>query len=136
MSHVKLLTSCVFFCLTYSCIWAQSSALTNQPDVKPLLQKLKQIKVFSEDESSFSWILFEDEATNAFFVDFDHFDVNLKQIVVKNHQDQVISKKEVFDLPVDAIFEISLDDHPEGFYTIEVHSFLNVFSKSVYLEGM
>lgn len=135
MSHVKLMTSCLFFCLLCSSNWAQSTISVNQPDVKPLLQKLKQIKVFSQDDSEFTWILFEDESEQSFFVDFDHFDVNLKQVIVKDQRDQVISKREVYDLPVDSIFEINMDDRPEGFYTIEVHSFINVFSKSVYLEN-
>lgn len=113
---------------------AQSASNHTPDELREWVQQFKKIEVTSviEEEAS-TWTLFEDQLEKSFYIDFDSFNLNLKEVLIKNIQGDVIYRKKVYELPVDAIYELNFSDYPSGYYTIEVHSFINVFSKSVEL---
>jgi hypothetical protein len=111
---------------------AQSAKNQTPDELRERVQQFKKIEVVSViDEEESSWTLFEDQVQQSFYIDFDSFNLNLKEVLVKNIRGDVIFRKKVYDLPVDAICEVSFSDYPPGFYTLEVHSFISVFSKSI-----
>ena len=113
---------------------AQSANHHKADDLREYVQQLKKIEVVSVmDEEESSWTLFEDQIEKSFYIDFDSFNLNLKEVLIKNIQGDIIYRNKVYDLPVDAIFELNFSNYPSGYYTIEVHSFISVFSKSLEL---
>lgn len=112
---------------------AQSAKSYSSTELRTWVQQLKKIEVPSQSEEQSSWTLFEDQIEKSFYIDFDSFNLNLKQVLIKNIQGDVIYSQKVYELPVDAIYELNFSEFPSGYYTIEVHSFINVFSKSVEL---
>jgi len=44
---------------------------------------------------------------------------------------EVVLRDQVFDLPVDTIYEIDFNQYGEGTYTIELRSFTDVISRKV-----
>ncbi len=114
-------------------IKAQSTNSFTSQDLREWVQKLKKIEVASSIDSPSSWTLFEDQIEKSFYIDFDSFNLNLKEVLIKNIQGDVIYRHKVHELPVDAIYELDFSKFPSGYYTIEVHSFINKFSKPVEL---
>jgi hypothetical protein len=113
---------------------AQSANNHTPDELREWVQQFKKIEVVSVmDEEESSWTLFEDQIEKSFYIDFDSFNLNLKEVLVKDIRGDVIFRKKVYELPVDAIYEVNFSDYPPGFYTIEVHSFISTFSKSIEL---
>jgi hypothetical protein len=78
-----------------------------------------------------SWSLYADEENNLYYVDFATLSVNLNDIVVTRDNGEVVLRDQVFDLPVDTIYEIDFNQYGEGTYTIELRSFTDVISRKV-----
>ncbi len=132
---LRRIIACIGISMTFALGLHAQSANNNTPDeLRAWVQQFKKIEVASViDEQESSWTLFEDQLEKSFYIDFDSFNLNLKEVLVKNIRGDVIYRKKVYELPVDSIYEVSFSDYPPGFYTIEVHSFINVFSKSIEL---
>ncbi len=131
---LRRITTCAGIALLFAIgLQAQSASNINPSDLRTWVEKLKKIEVPASSDEYSSWTLFEDQVERAFYIDFDSFNLNLKEVLIKNIQGDVIFRQEVYDLPVDAIYELDFSAYPQGYYTIEVHSFINTFSKSVEL---
>ncbi|MEL7120714.1 MAG: hypothetical protein AAFO07_14785 [Bacteroidota bacterium] len=123
-----------FLVIGIGSLLAQSSNDQKELLNRTQLEKLKKIKVFDEAQESVNWTLFIDESERSFYVDFDHFDFNLKEVCVKNAKGEVVFKESVYQLPVDSIYEFDLSAYHKGLYTLEVRSFIGSHSKAVYVE--
>ena len=78
-----------------------------------------------------SWSLYADEENNLYYVDFATLSVNLNDIVVTRDDGEVVLREQVFDLPVDTIYEIDFNQYGKGNYTIELRSFTDVIRRKV-----
>ncbi|WP_425421009.1 hypothetical protein [Phaeodactylibacter xiamenensis] len=78
-----------------------------------------------------SWSLYSDEENNLYYVDFATLSVNLNDIVVTRDDGEVVLREQVFDLPVDTIYEIDFNQYGGGNYTIELRSFTDVIRRKV-----
>ncbi len=130
----RILPCCIISLTLTLGLFAQNSDPVNASVERQFLGDLKQIKVFSTNHQGDFWTLFEDERQSSFYIDFDHFDLNLKEIIVRNSAGVAVYHRVVYQLPVDHIFELDFSNYDRGFYTIEVHSFISSFSKSLYFE--
>lgn len=86
--------------------------------------KLKEIQADN-------WDIFADDENKIYYVDFESLNITLSDIVVKNSSGSVVLKDDVFDLPVDTIYEIDLSDAKKGTYKIELRSYTSVIRKSI-----
>lgn len=86
--------------------------------------KLKEIQADN-------WDIFADDENKIYYVDFESLNITLSDIVVKNESGSVVLKDDVFDLPVNTIYEIDLSDKKKGTYKIELRSFTSVIRKSI-----
>ena len=77
------------------------------------------------------WSLYSDEENHIYYIDFEHLKVNLSDIIVKNESGRVLFKDDVFDLPVNTIYEIDFSKYKTGDYQIELRSFTGVIRKRV-----
>lgn len=78
-----------------------------------------------------NWSLYADEENKLYYVDFATLSVNLNDIVVTREDGEVVLRDEVFDLPVDTIYEIDFKQYASGTYVIELRSFTDVIRRRV-----
>lgn len=82
-------------------------------------------------EISENWSFYADEENRLYYIDFQNLKVNLSDIVVKDQNGKVLLKDDVFDLPVNTIYELDFNQYGSGNYEIEMHSFTEIIRKSV-----
>ena len=114
----------VFFFLMAIGFTATAQSLASKSGEAIQSSKLKEIQ-------SDNWDIFADDENKIYYVDFESLNITLADIVVKNASGSIILKDDVFDLPVDTIYEIDLSDQKKGTYKIELRSFTSVIRKSI-----
>lgn len=77
------------------------------------------------------WSIFADQDNQLYFIDFEQLAVNLNEIVVKDASGQVIWQDQVFDLPVNTIYELDFSQYQTGDYLIELRAYTGVIRKQV-----
>ena len=113
-----------FFMITMGFTTTAQSLASNKNGEAIQSSKLKEIQADN-------WDIFADDENKIYYVDFESLNITLSDIVVKNASGSVILKDDVFDLPVDTIYEIDLSDQKKGTYKIELRSFTSVIRKSI-----
>lgn len=97
------------------------TAIHNGAGTAPLLKEL----------SKGEWSFFVDEETNVYFIDFELIKENLKEIIITDPSGKIVYRDELWDLPVNTIYEIDFNQIGPGHYTIELHSYTHVYRKEV-----
>ena len=77
------------------------------------------------------WSLYADEENQIYYIDFENLTINLSNIIVKNGEGEVIFKEDVFDLPVNSIYEIDYANFESGEYQLELRSFTGIIRKTI-----
>lgn len=78
-----------------------------------------------------SWAIYADEENNVYYIDFENLSVNLSNIQVRRQDGEVVLRDDVFELPVNTIYEIDFNQFGSGNYDIELRSFTGVIRHSV-----
>ena len=81
--------------------------------------------------SSEDWTLFSDEEHKLFYIDFETLKVNVSDVLVKNEQGDLVWKDNVFNLPVNTIYELDFSNFQTGTYEIELRTFTGTIRKKV-----
>jgi hypothetical protein len=123
MPRLRNLIIVLAFFSTSSLLSAQSSANISNEFVA---------KGFSLTEiTDQDWSFYSDEENQIYYIDFEKITFNLNEIVVFDDQQNVVFKEEVFDLPVNTIYELDLKPYGKGEFFIEIRSFTNFIKKEV-----
>lgn len=77
------------------------------------------------------WTLFADEENKLFYIDFETLKVNVRDVLVKDEQGDLVWKDNVFNLPVNTIYELDFSRFQAGTYEIELRTFTGVIRKKV-----
>ncbi len=84
-----------------------------------------------EDE----WSFFQDKENEIYLIDFETIPYNISEIVITGKtKNDVIWEESVFDLPVNAIYEIDYSKYPKGEYKIELRTLNGVLKKSIKID--
>ena len=75
--------------------------------------------------------IYSDDENQTYFIDFEKISVNLSDIVVKNKSGEIIFKEDVYDLPVNSIYELDASEFGTGDYVMELRSFTGVIKKDI-----
>ena len=78
-----------------------------------------------------SWAFYSDDENQILYIDFENLKVNLNDIIVKDENGKVVLKDDVFDLPLNTIYELDLNQYGNGNYEVELRSFTGVIRKTV-----
>ena len=78
-----------------------------------------------------NWAFYADEENSVYYIDFESLSVNLSDISVRRKDGDVVFKEDVFELPVNTIYEIDFKQFGTGQYDIELRSFTGVIRRSV-----
>lgn len=114
----------VFFFMISLGFTATAQSLASKSGEAIESSKLKEIQADN-------WDIFADDENKIYYVDFESLNITLSDIVVKNESGSVVLKDDVFDLPVNTIYEIDLSDKKKGTYKIELRSYTSVIRKSI-----
>lgn len=90
-------------------------------DASPLLKEL------TNDD----WSFFVDEENNVYYIDFELIKENLKEIIITDPTGKIVYRDELWDLPVNTIYEIDFSKIGSGHFTVELHSYTRVWRKDV-----
>ena len=69
-----------------------------------------------------------------YYIDFETLNVNLSDIIVKNGKGEIVWKDDVFELPVNTIYELDFSQYTAGKYEIQLHSFTGVIRKTISIQ--
>ncbi|MBI5914089.1 MAG: hypothetical protein HY842_01835 [Bacteroidetes bacterium] len=102
-----------------------STSVTSSPSE---IQNSDNIAIGNED-----WTFYLDQESKVYYIDFETISVNLSDIRVYNEAGDVVMTDKLWDLPVNAIYEINLTDFDPGTYKIELRSYTGVIRKDMTL---
>jgi len=105
---------------------AQSAALDPETNFNTTTSESDQFFSTSTD-----WTLFADEENQLYYIDFETLTFNVSDVIVKNEAGEVLLQDNVFDLPVDTIYELDFSNYQPGKYAIELRTFTEVVRKTV-----
>ena len=84
-----------------------------------------------EEITTENWSFFSDDEGKILYVDFETLNINLSEVVVRNSNGEIVMKEDVFDLPVNTIYEVDFNGLASGNYEVELRSFTGVIKKTI-----
>ncbi|NNE29788.1 MAG: hypothetical protein HKN16_09125 [Saprospiraceae bacterium] len=92
------------------------------------LSAFSQTSVSTDNSSllgfaSDDWTFFHNTEDDVVFIDFESINVNLHDIRVIDEKGELVLEEPLFDLPVDAIYELDLKNLPKGEFQVQLHTF-------------
>ncbi len=77
------------------------------------------------------WTFYMDEANQIYYIDFETIKVNLNDIQVKNEIGEVVMKDNVWDLPVNTIYELDCKTLKPGKYEVQLRTYTGIIKKDI-----
>lgn len=85
-----------------------------------------------QTETLKDWSFYTDNENHVVYIDFEKIDVNLSSVTVKDADNKVAFKDDnLWQLPVNTIYEVDFSNQPKGQYTIELRTFTAILKKVV-----
>lgn len=106
-----------------------AAAQTATSSVTPDLNLEATFKNFTATDDD--WTIYADEENKLYYIDFEKLKVNVNDIIVKNEAGEVLLKENVFNLPVNTIYELDFSHYKPGAYQIELRTFTGSITKKV-----
>ena len=94
------------------------------------IESIASLSVLGDVEAS----IYSDDENQTYFIDFEKISVNLSDIVVKNKAGEIIFKEDLYDLPVNSIYELDASEFGTGEYVMELRSFTGVIRKDISID--
>ena len=131
--HPKIAWVCLVLSLGFfTSVSAQNATVSSAKTAKEVATLLTQPKTTSTTKED--WTIFHDEENNFYYIDFETFKVNISDIVIKDEANKVVFEEDVFDLPVNTIYELDMNNFKAGKYRIELRTFTNIIAKQIELK--
>jgi len=118
----------IYFPILIAFFCSATSAFSQQASTETLTAKGATASI-AEDQS-----LYTGGNDQVFYIDFEDLRMNLSEIILKNEQGKVLLKDDVFDLPVNTIYELDLSQYGKGTFDVELRSFTGVIHKKISVE--
>ncbi len=126
--NITEMQSKIYFPILIAFFCSATSAFSQQVSVENLTAKGATAAV-SEDQS-----LYTGGTEKVYYIDFEDLRMNLSEIILKNDQGKILLKDDVFDLPVNTIYELDLSQYGSGTFEVELRSFTGVIRKTIAVE--
>lgn len=124
MKHFGLTVIIFLSFLTEQSLFAQTSSDGKSSEIFKTETNLLNL-----NESD--WAIYEDEETHTFYIDFEKIKTNLSALVVTSVKGETVFKDDLWNLPVNTIYELDMANYPNGEYDIEIRSFTSSIHKKV-----
>lgn len=80
------------------------------------------------------WMIYTDAENHVVYIDFEKINTNLNVVSVKNSNGQIVFKDDnLWQLPVNTIYEIDCKKFTVGDYTLELKSFTTSCSRTIHV---
>ena len=122
--HLKTYIIAVAFLSTAGLMNAQTAAITENNTIDIESNDLPSLE---GDE----WTFYLDSESNVYYIDFETISVNLSDIKVKDENGDTVLKDDLWDLPVNTIYELDFKDLKPGKYQVELRSYTGMITKEV-----
>ncbi|MBL7818399.1 MAG: DUF3244 domain-containing protein [Saprospiraceae bacterium] len=106
--------------------------------ITPLNAQLLSISTPNGNDSSKlsssikEWSFYTDNENRIVYIDFEKIDVNLSSVTVKDKDSQIVFRDEnLWQLPVNTIYEVDFSSKPKGQYSIELRTFTATLKKTI-----
>jgi len=126
MERLILVLTFVFVSSLSCQLFAQSSTSVNADKLDAVSNLLNL--------NNTDWSYYIDDEQHIYYIDFEKINVNLNDIKVKNDAGEVVLEDQLYELPVNTIYELDLSTFPKGKYQVELRTFTGVISKEVALD--
>ena len=126
MPRLRILFALFIFTFSSHFIFAQASA-----DNSATFVAKGFVLTESEDQD---WSIYNDEENNIYYIDFEKISFNLSEVVVLDENNEILFQEEVFDLPVNTIYELDFNSFGTGKFKIELRSFTKFIKKEVLIK--
>ena len=103
---------------------AQTSAMAENSTIET---ESSELPTFEGD----NWTFYLDSESKVYYIDFETISVNLSDVKVLNESGDVVMKDELWDLPVNTIYELDLTDMKAGKYKVELRSYTGMVTKEI-----
>ena len=131
--HPKIALVCLVLSFGFfTGVSAQNATVSTAKTAKEVATLLTQPTTTSTTTQD--WTIFHDEENNFYYIDFETFKVNISDIVIKDEANKVVFEEDVFDLPVNTIYELDMNNFEAGKYRIELRTFTNIIAKQIELK--
>ena len=77
------------------------------------------------------WTFYLDLESKVYYIDFETISVNLSDVKVKNETGDVVMEDDLWDLPVNTIYELDFTKFKPGTYQIELRSYTGMITKEL-----
>jgi len=128
MSFRNVLLVALLFFVGSNVMNAQTNLSTNLEE--NLLASNTELLNLSDTD----WSFYSDEENQLYYIDFETIQVNLSEVVVKNQEGEILLKDDVYDLPVNTIYELDFSPYGSGTYEVELRSFTKTIEKKINIE--
>lgn len=100
-------------------------SLTGSVSAQLLSVKDNLPKVIAFNKSAKTdWTVYCDHDNRVIYIDFEKINSNLSTVIVKDNEGKILFRDEnLWQLPVNTIYEIDCDRYNKGDYTLELKSF-------------
>ncbi len=123
--------SIIVLILTISFFWLPNLTAQTSSNNFEVLASIDENLI---DLKSDDWTFFKGEDVNTFFIDFEKIKSNLNEIKVTDSKGTEVFKDELWNLPVDTIYELDFQTYEKGTYTIEITTFTESVERKVEVE--
>ena len=122
---IKLATALTSMKFTIVTVLFALFSLTGSVSAQLLSVKDNLPKVISFNESAKTdWTVYCDHDNRVIYIDFEKINSNLSTVIVKDNEGRILFRDEnLWQLPVNTIYEIDCDRYNKGDYTLELKSF-------------
>lgn len=110
--------------LTLSPVFAQTAAIETN---------IEFIDNSNSDSVEDYFFYSTDEKEQTVFIDFENIQIHLNEVVLTNKNGKELLREDVSHLPVNAIYEIDLNQYKEEAYIVELKSYSKTIRKELEL---
>ncbi|NRB51769.1 MAG: hypothetical protein HRU41_29120 [Saprospiraceae bacterium] len=130
--HRKIAVVCLvlFFGITGG-LSAQNAAKSTAKTDKKVSALLSKTSTPTQEQD---WTIFHDDENDIYYIDFETIKVNISDVVIRDESNKIIYEEDVFDLPVNTIYELDMKAYKAGKYRIELRTFTDIIAKNIELK--
>lgn len=126
----KLILTVAFFAIAMVVVTAQTKVVSIATD---------KVTVDNSDEDlpqleGENWTFYHDKDHKVYYIDFETINVNLNELKIKDSNGDVVFHEELWNLPVNTIYELDFSKFKPGNYQVELRTFTGYIKKDVLVE--
>lgn len=119
MQRKNLLFALGVVLLPLTAVFSQTASMNNITTSENLEPELLDI-------NGENWTFYLDKENKVYYIDFETISVNLSDIQVKSEEGTIVLKENLWDLPVNTIYELDMSNWNPGKYQVELRTYTGI----------